>query len=112
VVTVLTDSMEMYGSRLRELTDERGAYIEYDAYRDIERLAGINIEAMQELDYYDKRRIHNLKYFTWIEQQGREPEELNAQWYDHENYWGQTFDATETMDALINEFNDMILSSE
>lgn len=112
VVTVFTDSMEMYGSRLRELTDERGEYTEFDACRDIECLDGISIETMQELNYYDKQRIHNLKYFTWIEQQGREPAELNAQWYDHENYWGKTFDANEKMDALINEFNDMVLSSK
>jgi len=112
VVTVLTDSMEMYGSRLKELTYERGEYTEYDACRDMERLKAINIETMQELNYYDKQRIHNLKYFTWIEQQGRELTELNAQWYDHENYWGQVFDSTQKMDTLIDEFNDMISSSK
>ena len=31
VVTVLTDSMELYGSRLRELTAERGEYTARDA---------------------------------------------------------------------------------
>jgi len=112
VVTVLTDSMEMYGSRLRELTDEKGEYTEYDACRDIERLDAVNIETMQELNYYDKQRIHNLKYFTWIEQQGRELDELNAQWYDHENYWGKTFASTQKIDELIGEFNDMILCSK
>ena len=111
VVTVLTDSMEMYGSRMKELTAERGDYTEYDACRDVERLDAVNIETMQELNYYDKQRIHNLKYFTWIEQQGRELTELNAQWYDHENYWGTIYDSTDKMDALIKEFNDMILNS-
>jgi hypothetical protein len=110
VVTVLTDSMELYGSRMRELNDERGEYTAYDAHRDIELMNGINIENMQELSYYDKKRIHNLKYFTWIEQQGRDLEELNRQWYDHEIYWGRIFDSTQKIDELIGEFNDMISS--
>jgi len=108
VVTVLTDSMEMYESRMKELTAERGDYTEYDACRDIERLDAVNIETMQELNYYDKRRIHNLKYFTWIEQQGRELTELNAQWYDHENYWRNTFKQVNQIDELITEFNNSV----
>ncbi|GIS36987.1 MAG: hypothetical protein Ct9H90mP9_0170 [Pseudomonadota bacterium] len=47
-------------------------------------------ENMQEFGYYDRKRIHNLKYFTWIEQQGREVSELNAQWQDHQNYWKES----------------------
>lgn len=41
---------------------------------------------MQELTYLDKKRIYNLKYFTWIEQQGKDLEELNVQLYNYENY--------------------------
>ena len=110
VVTVFTDSLELYGSRLRELTEEKGRYSDYDAHRDAERVQSINIEQMQELNYYDRLRIHNLKYFTWIEQQGRALEELNAQWYDHENYWSEIAAAAERIDGLINEFNDRIVS--
>lgn len=50
--------------------------------------------------------VHNLKYYTWIEQQGKELDELNAQWYDYENYWGSIRNKTEQIDALINEFNE------
>jgi len=35
-----------------------------------------SIDWMQELTYWDKKRMHNLKYFTWIEQQGKQLEEL------------------------------------
>jgi cysteine synthase len=108
VVTVLTDSLELYGSRLQELTAERGAYTDYDAHRDAERVQTINIEDMQELTYYDKKRIHNLKYFTWIEQQARELDELNAQWYDHENYWSAMAGAADRMDERITAFNERI----
>ncbi len=108
VLTVLTDSMQLYGSRLGELTKVRGEYSENQAYMDLEMLKGITIDNMKELSYYDKKTVHNLKYYTWIEQQQRELKELNAQWYDHDNYWGQTFEQDKEIDELIIEFNDMI----
>ena len=36
---------------------------------------------MAELNYYDRKRVHNLKYYTWVEQQGRDMHELNDLWY-------------------------------
>ena len=87
VVTIATDSMDLYGSRLAELTAERGAYDDYQAQRDLQLRDCINIDNMKELTYYQAKSVHNLKYFTWIEQQGRELAELNRQWYDHDNYW-------------------------
>ena len=63
---------------------------------------------MQELGYYDRKRIHNLKYFTWIEQQGRDVQELNDQWYNHAKYWDGTFGQLEAVDGLIQEFNDRV----
>jgi len=33
---------------------------------------------MIELTYADRRRFHNLKSYTWVEQQGRAYEEINA----------------------------------
>jgi cysteine synthase A len=41
---------------------------------------------MQELTYPDRKRVHNLKYYTWVEQQGKTYEEIQAQWYDPD-YW-------------------------
>ena len=43
VLTVFTDSLELYGSRLDELREERGDYIEEDAIRDYELLNNIFI---------------------------------------------------------------------
>lgn len=108
VVTIATDSMDLYRSRLDELTAERGVYSEADAQRDLELRNSIAIDHMQELGYYDRKTIHNLKYFTWIEQQGRQVAELNDQWYDHDNYWDGTFAQVDEIDGLINEFNDRI----
>ncbi|KAB1441492.1 pyridoxal-phosphate dependent enzyme [Pseudodesulfovibrio senegalensis] len=108
VMTIATDSMELYGSRVAELEAERGAYSESDAWRDLQLMQDTTYDHTLELTHYDKKRIHNLKYFTWIEQQGRELSELNDQWYDAENYWGNTFSQADQMDELIKEFNDMI----
>lgn len=106
VLTVFTDSMELYGSRLKELEEEFGAYQKINAAIDYhQNLQALTTDYMQELTYYDKKRIHNLKYFTWVEQQGKDLEELNAQWYDYENYWGGIHQQTSKIDKLIREFN-------
>ena len=108
LVTIATDSMQLYASRLEELRQERGEYRAADAQRDLELLASINIDHMKELTYYDRKAIHNLKYFTWVEQQGREVEELNRQWYQHDEYWYGTFNQVEQIDQLITEFNQRV----
>ncbi len=105
VVSIATDSLQLYTSRLEELTTTRGPYSAAEAQRDLAMLHATAIDHTKELGYYEKKAIHNLKYFTWIEQQGRTVEELNAQWYDHDRYWYDTFDQVEEIDALIDEFN-------
>ncbi len=106
VMTVFTDSMELYGSRVEEMVEEIGDYTLQDAAVDFHRnLRGQRIDHMKELDYYEKKRIHNLKYYTWIEQQGRDVEDLNAQWYDYENYWDELHNMTSEIDELIKNFN-------
>jgi hypothetical protein len=60
---------------------------------------------MEELGTLAKKRIHNLKYYTWIEQQGKELEELNAQWYDNDNYWENIHKQSDQIDMLIDSFN-------
>jgi cysteine synthase len=106
VMTVATDSVEMYESRLRELNEERGAFTRDDAVIAFERhLRGIGTDAMVELDYQGRKRIHNLKYYTWVEQQGKSFEEIQAQWYD-DDYWTSIQSEVETMDRHIEEFND------
>jgi cysteine synthase len=104
--TVATDSIAMYQSRLREETERHGAYTTVQAAKDFDRrLAGASTEHILELSYRDRRRIHNLKYFTWIEQQGKTVEELNAQWYD-DRYWLDHYEQVSEWDRKIEEFNE------
>lgn len=105
VVTVLTDSMDLYQSRLEELTEEVGPFTATDAEVVYARdLLGLNIDNVEELNYYGKKRIHNLKYYTWVEQQGKTYEEIQEQWYN-EQYWTSIVDKADEIDALIDDFN-------
>ncbi len=108
VLTVFTDSTELYHSRIRELKEEHGDYRPLDAARDFhQHLMGIKTDYTFELGYWDRKRIHNLKYYTWVEQQGKDVKELDAQWYD-EDYWRSIHAQTEEIDRLIVRFNEMV----
>ena len=105
LVTIATDSMDMYRSRLHELTEDRGAFTAYDAVAAYHRhLLGAAAEHVHELGYYDRKRIHNLKYYTWVEQQGKTYEEIQAQWYD-DDYWTGIQALADPIDRLIEDFN-------
>lgn len=104
VFTIFTDSAGLYQSRLKELTQEYGKFDREDALISLERyLRGVGIDYLHELSYYDKKRLHNLKYFTWVEQQGKSSEELNELWKPE--FWEKTFSQVKEWDALIEEFN-------
>jgi cysteine synthase len=107
VMTVLTDSMEMYQSRLHELRSARGEFSARDAAIAYSRyLVGQGTDHMEELTYPARKRVHNLKYYTWVEQQGKTCREIHAQWYDAD-YWSSIHRQVGEIDALIEQFNRM-----
>ena len=59
---------------------------------------------MAELNYYDRKRVHNLKYYTWVEQQGRDMHELNDLWYG--STWDDVHRQAAALDELITAFNE------
>jgi cysteine synthase len=89
VVTVATDGFDRYPSVLRRL-DEEGGRMDADRARrrlDVFRVrdSALRLEGTSE----SRRRWHNQKYFTWVEQQGKTVEELRAQedpswWVSHQ----------------------------
>ncbi len=106
VITIATDSVEMYQSRLAELKSERGEYTSVQAARDFEAcIMGQKTDNMRELNYQDQKAIHNLKYFTWVEQQAKEVQDLNQLWYDRV-LWDKLFHQVKLWDELIMEFNE------
>jgi cysteine synthase len=108
ILTVFTDSMELYQSRLREMHEEQGEYTECEAAADHARyLLGLTTDNLLDLRYTDQRRVHNLKYFTWVEQQGKTYEEIMDQWYLPE-YWTNIQGLVPEIDDLIQTFNERV----
>lgn len=106
LITLATDSADMYRSRIQELTQLHGGYSEIQAAIDHEKcLFGASTCDMKELGYTDQKAIHNLKYFTWVEQQGRDVEELRQLWDDRE-FWPAVFRQPARWDEMIHQFNE------
>ena len=55
-------------------------------------------------DLIGQKRIHNLKYFTWVEQQGKTYQEIKDQWYQRD-YWTELQAEIPAIDEKIEEFN-------
>jgi cysteine synthase len=108
ILTVFTDSTDLYNSRLEELRTERGAYKAVDAMKDhAGPVAHQGTDYFKELTYPEKKAIHNLKYYTWVEQQGKTSAELTAQWSPE--YWRALFeDEVAYFDKLIEDFNKQV----
>jgi cysteine synthase A len=105
LVFPLTDSMDLYRSRKQELREQYGPYTrEHAAAHYARYLLGAGTDTLRELSYWDKKALHNLKYFTWVEQQGKTSEELNALW--DPDFWTETFAQAAEWDRLITEFNE------
>jgi len=79
VVTICTDAIDRYHSVMADMTRAYGKVDEAEA------LARTHIFTDQKTDWIKdgapdvRRQWHNLKYYTWVEQQGKSVEELNAQ---------------------------------
>ncbi len=109
VMTVLTDSAVMYQSRIDELNALYGAYSKTHALLDHSlHMLNLKTDNMLELRYTDRKRIHNLKYYTWVEQQDKTKEELDALWYDTENTWDAVHKDSEKLDEMIEAFNEEV----
>ena len=109
VATILTDSVEMYGSRLEELHESEGEYSSRQANVDyMASLLGQKTDNLLDLNYDGRKRIHNLKYYTWVEQQGRCAEELDDLWYAQDKTFEAVQKQAEQIDELIKEFNEEV----
>lgn len=103
----LTDSMDLYESRQAEMLENHGPYNADLAARHYARyLQGCNPTTFRELNYFEQKSLHNFKYFTWVEQQAKDSEDLRAMW--DEDFWAEMFsqEQVDEWDQLINEFND------
>ncbi|HSM15381.1 MAG TPA: hypothetical protein VK845_00100, partial [Gemmatimonadales bacterium] len=104
LATSFTDSVDLYRTRLVELQTQHGPYTELAAAVDFERyLLGTATDHLRELCYTDRKAIHNLKYFTWVEQQGKSAEELDRLWSP--GFWQELAGELPGLDEQIRAFN-------
>lgn len=105
IFTCLTDSMQLYQSRLEEVRARSGKYDKTTAARSFGRyLEAIATDNLRELSYRDCKALHNLKYFTWVEQQQRSVEDLNKLW--DPDFWTEQFAQVDQWDRLIEAINE------
>ena len=103
----MTDSMALYASRLDEQRQAAGPYNQAAAGAHFARyLQAIGTDHMRELTYFDRKQLHNFKYFTWVEQQQRSVEDLRRLW--EPEFWEETFAQVEEWDRLIEAFNQRV----
>ena len=100
----LTDSADLYRSRIAEQAVQYGPYTESNAARHFARyLEAVGTDHMRELGHHDRKALHNLKYFTWVEQQQRSADDLRRLW--DPDFWTETFAQVDDWDRLIADFN-------
>jgi cysteine synthase len=91
VVTVCTDDIGRYRSVMEWLTKEEGPMDEAVATARMERIFhGAGVDWVQEGTVHNRNQWHNLKYYTWVEQQKKTVGELDAQrdpawWLAHQS---------------------------
>jgi cysteine synthase len=106
VITVATDGAGLYSSeRVKTLRQRfRGDFRALDAAEVFaEHLAAVDTEHTIQCTELDRRRIFNLGYYTWVEQQGTPLEVFEAR--RHQSFWRGLRDLVGTWDGLIDEFN-------
>ncbi|MBO8138886.1 MAG: pyridoxal-phosphate dependent enzyme [Thermosipho sp. (in: Bacteria)] len=103
IFIVATDSIERYRSVMDNLTKQFGKLDRAEAKSRTERILLYQEPSwIFEGDKYSRERWHNLKYYTWIEQQGKTLEELNAQ--KSQEYWVNQQEKTKITDEKILEY--------
>ncbi len=90
IATIATDALDRYYSVMDSMRECYGALDTAAAVGRVEGVFhGVRTDWVQPGTFESRSRWHNLKYYTWVEQQGKTVEELDAQrdpqwWIDHQ----------------------------
>ena len=106
VLTVATDGAAMYGSEIDKVTarDFAGGFDALAAADTFGRsLAATTTDHLLDLGLAGRKRIFNLGYFTWVEQQGVTVEDFTAR--TRQSFWDGLQALVPAWDAMIDEFN-------
>jgi cysteine synthase len=106
ILTVATDGAELYTS---EQESARTKYFPegFDEFAAAEtwgrHLMGVATDHLLELTRTDRKRIFNLGYYTWVEQQGVEQADFDAR--RDTDFWTGLQELVPVWDDMIAEFN-------
>jgi cysteine synthase len=106
VMTVATDSAALYRSESESYVARRypNGFDEVNAGEIFSRhLEAASDDGVLELRYIDRKRIFNLGYYTWVEQQGVSVEDFDRR--KSQDFWQDLVGSIPIWDRLIQEFN-------
>lgn len=109
VMTVATDGADMYQTELavEESAHFDGQFTELHAAEVFGRyMLGLSIDHTVELNRYERERIFNLAYYTWVEQQGVSIADFDRR--RDASFWAGLMDYVPRWDNMINQFNNAV----
>jgi cysteine synthase len=102
IVTVATDAIDRYYSVMNDMTETYGKMDQREAYYRTEYIMrGAKLDWIREGDHFSRNCWHNLKYYTWVEQQGKTVQELDAQ--RNPEWWIKHQQMVSEMNSLLKE---------
>jgi cysteine synthase len=101
VVTVATDGFDRYPSVIRRLSQELGPMTRDVARRRLAIFRGQKSDWVLEGTREVRRRWHNQKYFTWVEQQGKSVSDLRGQ--EDPDFWMAHQERASVIDRSLKE---------
>jgi cysteine synthase len=106
IMTVATDSAALYASESERFLARRypTGFDEVSAGEIFSRhLEGLADDGVLELRHIDRKRIFNLGYYTWVEQQGISVEDFDRR--RNRSFWQDLVASIPGWDRLIQQFN-------
>jgi cysteine synthase len=106
IATVATDGASMYESERARIVarDYKAGFDEVAAGEAFGRwMLGAGTDNLLETTRTDRRRIFDLGYYTWVEQQGVPVELFTERW--GQGFWTGLRDKPRAWDEMITEFN-------
>ncbi|MBM7558866.1 cysteine synthase [Marinitoga litoralis] len=103
IFVVATDNIDRYHSVMKQMAETYGKLDRAEAKSRVERIFLYQeTSGIFEGDKYNRERWHNLKYYTWVEQQGKTVEELDAQ--KDQSYWIKHQEKVHETNKLLEEY--------
>lgn len=107
VLTVATDGADMYQTEM-SIAEKKyfgGHFTEIEAAEAFgKNILGAGIDHVQELSHFDRERIFNLGYYTWVEQQGVSLKDFDRR--RDQSFWDGLMELVPVWDQMIDRFND------